>query len=244
MEFVGKEMKAFLDKEKIYFHPKVGKLKASIAENAIYRVKKVLYTQLRSTLSRDWVSILQSVTERINNSPSSSIYNLKPNDFNSPMDDYKLLRMRQKEITENKWKGQTKQENRYSSKTTSFQPGDTVYLNNIDHVFDKSYETRVSKKKVVKKIPFKKKTPLSLHKKQNFVHNFTLCNRNSARSKLFLLLLCTFCFYCVVCAFYIQKLSAFFSFCSLFVLAFFHNCAFLLQNFVSIYIFFREEESL
>jgi Integrase core domain/Chromo (CHRromatin Organisation MOdifier) domain len=87
-EFKG--LRPFFDEQDIRHQYKYGKTKCNFAESAIFIIKLKLYSALRSNNSRDWPYFLMKVVHNYNETPKSYINNLKPNDFQSSLDDVKI----------------------------------------------------------------------------------------------------------------------------------------------------------
>jgi hypothetical protein len=58
-EFINAKFQTFLKKRNIYYHSKMGMLKASLAEFQIYRIKSRIAPMLRHKLSANWPSVFQ-----------------------------------------------------------------------------------------------------------------------------------------------------------------------------------------
>lgn len=89
-EFQAKATQDYFKENNIHYVAKGRKVKAAMAEWGIYRVKKNLFTQMRVTQSKNWPSLIKEVVIRLNNIPLSQKKNVRPSDFQSPMDDTKL----------------------------------------------------------------------------------------------------------------------------------------------------------
>lgn len=132
-EFTCNETKKFFFDRKIYLKAKKNELKCSYAEWGIYRIKKLLYTEMYSKKTRNWPKIISNVVQKINDTPSPSLNNLKPSDLSSPLDDWKLEK-------------HLKPGSKNTDLASDFQVGDIVILDNPKKNFEKSYKPRVSKK--------------------------------------------------------------------------------------------------
>ncbi len=130
LEFTSAKTQNFLKKNNIRFNEKIGLLKAAMAEWAVGRIKKVLYTQLRHEKSNNWPKILSSVVERINMTPMKKLNWKRPIDFSSNWDDQHIPLpdpVNLNELLENQKK--------YLKKKSSIKVGDKVLLD--DYIFQK-----------------------------------------------------------------------------------------------------------
>ncbi len=89
-EFLAKKTQKYLKENNIHFSPKGRKVKAALSEWAIFRVKKNLFTQMRSLNNKNWPDLIGKVVNKINAIPLSKNKSIRPMDVNSPMDDTKL----------------------------------------------------------------------------------------------------------------------------------------------------------
>ena len=77
-EFQG-DCKKIFKKRNIIYRPKFGKNKSFMSENYIRIVKRKLYLTLRGTLNQDWITLLETVVNSLNNIPTKRIGYLTPN---------------------------------------------------------------------------------------------------------------------------------------------------------------------
>ena len=89
-EFLARKTQNYFKGNKIHYAPKGRKIKAGLAEWAIYRVKKNLFSQMRVTKNKNWPDLIREVVNRINSIPLTRNKSLRPIDFNSPLDDVKV----------------------------------------------------------------------------------------------------------------------------------------------------------
>jgi hypothetical protein len=151
LEFTGLEKS--LRSRNIHWTPKVGRNKASFAEQAIGLVKRRLYKFLRSSGTLDWVGALAKVTENINNSPVVALGNETPNSIRDNLDEPRI-RAAQKALAD---KMSTKQKERnfparqtykgmmgnlenYDKEAHKFKVSDYVYLDKVEDKFAKADE--------------------------------------------------------------------------------------------------------
>jgi len=134
-EFTGKELVKLFSDHGTYFTFKKKKKKASFAEWAIYRIKKVLYSEMYSKKSRNWPSMLSQIVKNINDTPSPSLNYLRPSQISSPLDDY--IVDQSKPYIPQKWQNKIKKDD--------FKVGDVIILDKRKQNFDKSYKLRVRK---------------------------------------------------------------------------------------------------
>lgn len=143
LEYISKQTTDYFKEKNIFFRPRHGPLKANFAEFAIARVKKILYVEMRAKKTKNWVSLLQGVIDKINNTPMKVLNNLKPSDFNSKFDDVKIR------TKANNWKMLLRNQKDYEKNKNNIQVGDIVYLDKYilgkHNAFPKSYEVQVSK---------------------------------------------------------------------------------------------------
>ena len=78
-EFLG--MKAFFLQQDVYFHIKTPPLKCAYVENAILHIKRKMYLWMRINESKNWPSIVDTVTEAMNNTHRQSLGNLRSSDL-------------------------------------------------------------------------------------------------------------------------------------------------------------------
>ncbi len=146
-EFIG--CKELFRKKKIVFRPKYGKNKASIAEWAIFIIKKKLYMLLRGILSQDWVKYLPDVIKQFNHTPQSKLGGIPPEQILSLVDSAKVFEARKQSHTnvfhEPNFKEQQKNQELYESNKSNLQVGDFVYLTLDEKLFDKSFDVKVKK---------------------------------------------------------------------------------------------------
>ena len=147
-EFEAKVMKDYYLENKIYYKTKFGHNKASVAENAIYVIKRKLYMMLRQFMSKDWVKYLPVVTESLNLQPRPALGYLSPSQVTSPVDDPTLERAKKmhhvpqrKELSVEEM---IKNQKHFDNSNSPFQPGKYVYKNFLPNAFDKSYDTQES----------------------------------------------------------------------------------------------------
>ena len=132
-EFQG--LKSWFKEMKIYFIMRRGSLKASVAEEAIYRIKARLYRNISSGSDQSWPELLSVVVKNINNTPNSGIGFLTPNKIKDPQFDTLVLQKRPKNFYP-MWQKQLKNIKFAKSK---FEIGDEVYLTLPRPSFYKSY---------------------------------------------------------------------------------------------------------
>jgi len=147
-EFEGKVMKEYYLENKVYYKTKFGHNKASVAENAIYVVKRKLFMMLRQFLSKDWVKYLPTVTESLNLQPRPALGYLSPSQVTSPFDDPTLERAKRlhhvPERKEPSVEEMIKNQKDFDKSNSAFKPGSFVYKNFLPNSFDKSYDTQVN----------------------------------------------------------------------------------------------------
>lgn len=133
-EFRSPYTKAYFQRNDIYWSPRINPHKAVFAENAIYYLKKKLYTQMFSQNTKIWHRMLQKTVDKINGTPVQALNNLRPREINSPLDDPKVDAA--KKFVPPHWKSKRGK--------TSFEIGDVVILDKKAAAFQKSYLPRVS----------------------------------------------------------------------------------------------------
>lgn len=141
LEFTSPTTQKYMKNNNIYFRGKSGDKKASMAEWGIFKVKKLLYTEMYSRHTKNWPKILPTVVNKINNTESPSLNFLKPAEISSPADDYKVDR--KKKFNPPPWQSFQENINKYSKKG-DLSIGDTVLLDNKKMSFTKSYKPQVS----------------------------------------------------------------------------------------------------
>jgi hypothetical protein len=138
-EFVNKTFQAYLESKNIYFHSKVGNLKASLAEYQIFRIKFKIAALLRAKFSTNWPSFLEAVVGELNQTPSEALGGLKPSDFNSIWDSYKLDEALPRARREPNFDVQLKSQEEYTSNPKKYplQKGTFVLVDNTRSGFEK-----------------------------------------------------------------------------------------------------------
>ncbi len=142
-EFISKKTQEFLTLNKIHYAPKGRKVKAALAEWAIYRVKKNLFSFMRATKDKNWPDLITKVVEKINSIPLQRNKALRPRDFDSPLDDTKL-----KPPKVPHWKTMVDRQKRYekSKNKNNLKVGDCVkvdaYLLDKHNAFRKETHNR------------------------------------------------------------------------------------------------------
>lgn len=144
LEFTSKETQEFFEKNNIRFNEKIGPYKAAMAEWAVGKIKKVLYTQMRYEKTNNWPSLLQAVVLRINKTPMKKLNWKRPIDFASNWDDKNIPLPEPVNLKE-----LLKNQKQYEKKKTSLKIGDKVLLDEYifrKHTnFPKGYHLQVSK---------------------------------------------------------------------------------------------------
>jgi len=145
-EFLGKDVRNLLKKDKIFLKFKYGKNKANFAEHGIYLVKRKLYLTLRGLLTQNWEEYLPKVTDSLNQTPLKRLGWLTPNSITNQVGSVAVDKARkaiglptneeptfkEKIVNQSQYKGDLK-------------VGDYVYLDFNEKVFDKSFDVSVRK---------------------------------------------------------------------------------------------------
>jgi transposase InsO family protein len=145
-EFLGKDVRHLLKKNKIFLKFKYGKNKANFAEHAIYLVKRKLYLTLRGLLSQRWEEYLPTVTKSLNQTPLKRLGWLTPDSVTNQVGSVAVDKARKAIGLP------TNEEPTYTEKVANqkeykgdLKVGDYVYLDFNEKVFDKSFDVSVRK---------------------------------------------------------------------------------------------------
>ena len=146
-EFLNKQTQQVLKSFKIVYRPKYGKNKCAIIEHYIYLIKKKLYMLLRGTLSNKWAEQIRNVVKSFNNTPIQRLGWLTPNAIKSEVDSVKVDEAKKKHhievYKEPTYEKQSENQSLYLANEKNLQPGDYVYKNFDEKLFDKSYDVSV-----------------------------------------------------------------------------------------------------
>ena len=144
-EFIG--CKKFFKEKKIVFKIKVGRNKASVAEYAIFEIKRRLYKVLRGMLSQNWLKYIELVVKQYNESPKQKLGGLSPNMIHCEYDSVLVNEARKKKnlqvFEQPHFKEQIENQKKYERNSNQLQVGDYVYLSSDEKLFDKSFDTQV-----------------------------------------------------------------------------------------------------
>ena len=110
---------------------------------------------LRGTLSHDWISALENITNDMNNTPLKRLGWLKPNDINDVFDSVKVNEAKQKFnipiLHEPSFSEQKKNQKLYeANKSQKFREGSFVMVDFEDETFHKAFDTSVRTQKMTK----------------------------------------------------------------------------------------------
>jgi len=143
-EFLGKDVRTLLKKEKIFWKFKYGKNKANFAEQGIYLVKRKLYLMLRAQLSQHWEEFLPKVTNSLNETPLKRLGWLTPNSIINQAGSVAVDNARKAiglSINEEPtYEEKIANQNNYKG---DLKVGDYVYLDFNEKAFDKSFDISV-----------------------------------------------------------------------------------------------------
>lgn len=137
---------------------KFGKNKANFVENKIRIIKRLLYMQLRDTLSQNWPELLPKVVENYNNTPLQHLGYLKPNDIKHDVDSFKVQEAQSKHnfktFKEPGLIEQKSNEKKYLENSHSFKVGQYVYADLEEKLFDKSFHIKVGQRTIISSFSF------------------------------------------------------------------------------------------
>ncbi len=146
-EFLG-PCKTLFKEKKILYRPKFGKNKANFAEHSILLVKQKLYKLLRGMLTHNWVKYLPIVVQSLNNTPMKKLGWLKPSSITSEKDSVNVRNAKLENnidsYSEPDFRTQRKNQEVYEQSSSNLKPGDFVYLDFDEKIFDKSFDVSVS----------------------------------------------------------------------------------------------------
>jgi hypothetical protein len=146
-EFKG-ESKTLFKRRNIIYKLKYGKNKSFMSENYIKIVKRRLYQTLRGTLNQDWVTVLETVVDNLNNIPTKRIGYLKPNSIRGEFDSVKVQEAKKthniKTFTEDSWKKQKQNQEEFEKSSALLKVNDYCYIDFDEKLFDKSYDVKVN----------------------------------------------------------------------------------------------------
>lgn len=112
---------------------------------------------LRGSLSQDWSSVINRITDDYNNTPLKKIGWLKPSEINTVYDSAKVsqkkLEYNVKTYREPSYSQQNKNNDDFFKKS-DLKVGDFVYLDFGENIFGKSFDVQESSKKIHKKLCF------------------------------------------------------------------------------------------
>lgn len=141
-------IKSWLASEGCVLTFKYGINKSNFSEHGIFLVKNRLFKLLRYKLSDDWVKYLPYVVAALNKRSLERIGFLRPDDIHSEYDNIKVQEAQKKNhveaFSEPDWQTQQKLQQQYEkSSKNKFQVGTYVYVDNPQHVFQKSFHVQV-----------------------------------------------------------------------------------------------------
>lgn len=146
-EFLGSPVQKLLKDEKIYYAMKFGKNKANFVENKIRIIKRLLYMQMRDTLSQNWPELLPKVVKSYNSTPLQHLGYMRPEEIKTVTDCLKVRDAQKKHhiiaYREPSFHDQEKNQEKYEENALNFKVGDFVYANQEEKLFDKSFTVKV-----------------------------------------------------------------------------------------------------
>ena len=146
-EFQG-ACKALFKSKNIIYVPKFGRNKAFLSESYIRIVKRRLYLTLRGTLNQNWIEVLETVVNNLNNTPIKKLGYLKPNMISSEADSVLVAKAKSqlaiKSFREPNFKSQLENQELYQKKKNTFKKDDYCYVDFDEKLFDKSFDVVVN----------------------------------------------------------------------------------------------------
>lgn len=170
-EFTGRPCKNLFKNYHILFRTKRGLNKASVAESAIFRVKRKLFLFLRANLSQHWTQYIQKIVDSLNSIPLKKLGYVAPNSITDVTSSVFVDQNLQdhhleipKEVLYSKQKqNQENYENRAKSDTTLLKKDDYVYLKLNKDAFAKSFDIQEN----IKRLTYMIVSKFSLKNTQN-----------------------------------------------------------------------------
>jgi len=105
---------------------------------------------LRGSLSQNWVKYIVKVVEQYNQTPNKKLGGLTPASIHSEFDSVLVNEARKKTnvsvFVEPHFQQQITNQKTYEKNTNNFQVNDFVYLSTNEKLFDKSFDTKVSRR--------------------------------------------------------------------------------------------------